>query len=450
MKKLTIFLLFTAILLSMAIWVKLVSPDNITITLWHTYVEDMRIALDELIMEFNYTVGAENGITVKVTSITDARIVNEQLVAAANDDPGAPELPDMAVIYPQIAVTLAEKGVLVDLGQYIQQTELDAFVPQFIEEGRFGGDKLYLMPIAKSVEVLYVNRTHYDRFSNETGIGIDKLSSFEGIAEAAAKYYEWSGGKMFFYPEGLFNQAMVGFQQLGGNIVKDNRLNLSDQVFNRIWDSYYIPAVKGGVIIYNGWGNYLAATGDVVCATASSAGSTFYPSQIIYADNTKEDVVFDVLPYPVFMGGENVDFQRGGGVCVTKSNLAREKAASAFLNWLTEAKRNLNFCASIGYIPVRKASFEEIMTGNFPAISNPIAEKALLTAAAMQKDYRFYFPHVFNGYDSLQTQYTDRLRKAAQDGRDVYLQLLQTQDTATAFNIASNNAMENYISRFAP
>ena len=202
-------------------------------------------------------------------------------------------------------------------------------------------------------------------------------------------------------------------------------------------------------MIYNGWGNYLATTGDVVCATASSAGSTFYPSQIIYADNTNEEVIFDVLPYPVFEGGENVVFQRGGGFCVTKSEPAKEYASSLFLSWFTEAERNLNFCASIGYIPVRKASFDEIMAGNFPAIANPIAEKALLAAAAMQKDYRFYFPPVFDGFDSLQTQYADRLRKAAQDGRDAYLRFPRPLDTA-AWGAASSGAMESFINRFTP
>ena len=229
-----------------------------TITIWHTYVEDMRIAFDELIRDFNRTVGAEKGIIVKVTSITDAVVINEHLIAAANNDPGAPEMPNLAVIYPQIAVTLAEKGVLVDLGRHFSREELETFVPQFVEEGRLGGDKLYLIPMAKSAEVLYVNRTLFDRFSKDSGVSIDMLSTFEGIANAAEIYYKWSGGKSFFYPEELFNQAMVGFQQLGGNVISiEKSLNLSDPIFKRIWGCYYVPAVKGGTAVYDGWGRKL-------------------------------------------------------------------------------------------------------------------------------------------------------------------------------------------------
>ena len=425
--------------------------NPITITIWHTYVEDMRIAFDELIRDFNQTVGAEKGVIVKVTSITDATVINEHMIAAANNDPGAPDMPNLAVIYPQIAVTLAEKGVLVDLGRHFSREELETFVPQFVEEGRLGGEQLYLLPIAKSAEVLYVNRTIFDRFSKDSGVSVEMLATFEGIARAAEMYYKWSGGKSFFYPEGLFNQAMVGFQQLGGNIVNnDQTLNLSDSIFKRIWDCYYAPAVKGGTAIYDGWGNYLAATGDVVCSTASSAGATFYLPQIIYPDATKKDVEYDVLPYPVFAEGKNVVYQRGGGFCVTKSNEAKEYAACLFLSWLVEAERNLAFCASIGYMPVRKSSFDEIMAGNFPVIKIPIAKKTLLAVAAMQKNYDFYFPPVFDGFSRLQTQYADRLRTVARESRVEYLRLLETQEPETAFDNVSNNVMDDFISKFNP
>jgi len=462
MKKIIAALLSVVLLLALA---SCGSPDKpskqnpVSITVWHTYVEDMQNAFNALIEEFNNTLGAENGITVKVTAVNDARVINEYLLAAADDDPGALELPDIALVYPVVAAVLAEKGALADLSGYFSQTELDEFVPQFIEEGRLGTESLYIVPVAKSTEVLYVNRTHFDRFSSETGVGIDILSTFEGIAEAAMLYYGWTDsktpdtpndGKMFFYPEGLFNQAMIGFQQLGGDIVEGDALNLSDRIYKRIWDCYYAPAVKGGTIIYDGWSNYLASTGDVVCAIATSAGSSFYPSSITHADNTKEDVVFDVLPYPVFEGGESVSFQRGGGFCVTKSEPIREYAAYLFLDWFTEAEQNLVFCANTGYMPVRKNAFDEILAGNLPVIDNPMVEKALLTVAAMQNSYRFYFPPVFDGFDSLQTRYAERLRSAAQSSRDEYLQLLETLDEDDAFNEVSSGAMDEYIGQFIP
>ncbi|MDR1687907.1 MAG: extracellular solute-binding protein [Clostridiales bacterium] len=214
----------------------------------------------------------------------------------------------MAVVYPQTAVTLAEKDVLANLNEYFTGDDLSPFVPQFIEEGRLGGENLYILPVAKSSEVLYLNRTLFNRFSEETGVAEESLATFEGIAEAAEIYYKWSGGKAFFYPEGLFNQALIGFKQLGG---------------------------------------------------------------------------------------DKVVFQRGGGVCVTKSNTAREYASCLFLKWITEPERNLNFCVGIGYMPVKKTAFDAILAGDYPEIANPVAEKALLTAAEMRKRYQFFVAIMF-------------------------------------------------------
>ncbi len=462
MKKIISIFLFITFLFIITSCKKMDKPTQsnpVTITIWHTYVENMRDVFDDMIDDFNHTVGAENGITVKVTSITDAKIVNEHLIAAVNHDPGAAELPDMAVVYPNVAITLAEKDALIDFEQYFSKAELGGFVSQFLDEGRLGGEQLYLIPIAKSAEVLYVNRTLFDRFSSEMDVELESLATFEGIAEAAVKYYEWTDnktqdiqndGKMFFYPEGLFNQAMVGFKQLGGDIVRDEELDLSNPIFEKIWNAYYNPAVKGGIPIVDGWGNYLAATGDIVCATASSAGSTFYPARITYSDNTKEEVIFDVLPYPIFEGGKKVVFQRGGGICVLKSEPIKEYASYIFLKWFIEAERNLQFTSKIGYMPVQKSSFDDIIEKKFPMIENKIVEKALLTVANMQKDYSFYFPPVFDGFDSLQNQYVDGLKHTAQDSRDNYLQLIRLQDKKLAFDIVSKDTMTNYIKKFNP
>jgi multiple sugar transport system substrate-binding protein len=433
------------------------NPKNtVTLTVWHTYVEGMKTGFDELIDEFNYTVGAKNGITVKVTAIANSSVINEKLVAAANRDPGAPEMPDMAVVYPKVAVTLAEKGVLMDFGTQFSKTELANYVPQFLEEGRLGGDTLYVLPIAKSTEVLYLNKTIFERFATDTGVSIEQLATFEGIVDASEKYYAWTDaktpgvpndGKMFYYPDGLFNYSMIGFEQLGGAIVKDQRLNLSDPIFERIWNSYFPPAVRGGVAIYNDYGNYLAVIGDIVCTTSTSAGSSFYPHSITYADNTKENVTFEVLPYPVFEGGAKVAFQRGGGVCVMKSDAAKEYAAAVFLKWFTQPAQNLRFTASTGYLPVTQPAFDDILANRLPEIENNIVKKALITTAAMQKDYRFYYPPMFDGFDGIQTKYVERLQKAARQARNSYHSLLAEQD-APAFDTASKDARTTFVNEF--
>jgi multiple sugar transport system substrate-binding protein len=128
----------------------------------------------------------------------------------------------------------------------------------------------------------------------------------------------------------------------------------------------------------------------------------------------------------------------GAGICVTKSEPVKEYAAVMFLDWLTEARRNLEYSTSIGYLPVRKAAFEEILAGNYPVIENQLSQKMLLVVAQMYKDYDFYFPPAFDGYEALWFRFNDRLRQAAREGRDSWLK------TRTM----PNDAMENFIGKF--
>jgi len=401
----------------------------VTLMIWHTYVEQMGDSFDALVQEFNETVGAKEGIVVSVAVDANASSLNEMLMAAVKRDPGAPACPDIALVYPNIAIELARLGALADLGTLFTKDELDRYVPEFLEEGRLGNDTLYILPIAKSTEVLFVNRTLFDRFSNATGVDISQLATFEGILDAAEKYYEWTDaqtpdipndGKTFYYPDTPFNYSMIGFEQLGDRFVKDGKLNLESQTFRRIWNSYFLNAVRGSVAIYDSYSGYLAMTGDIVCASGTSAGATFYPDTVIYADNTKEDVFFDILPFPVFEGGERVVVQRGGGMCILKSDSEKERAAALFLKWLTEPARNLRFAASTGYMPVTTGVFEFLLAEELENIENELVRKTLKTTAAMKEDYRFFVPPVFDGFDELQRKYVNRLLTDAKGARSEY------------------------------
>jgi multiple sugar transport system substrate-binding protein len=433
---------------------KLLDPKKpVSVTMWHTYVEQMKTGIDELVAEFNRTIGQKEGIAVKVTAVSNASVLNGKLIMAANGDPGAPDLPDIALVYPAVAFSLAEKGLLMDFSEQFSVSELSAFVPQFLEEGRLGSDRLYLLPVAKSTEMLYVNTTIFDRFSKDTGILLSDLSTFEGIARAAGLYYNWTDaktpdvpndGKAFYYPDILFNFAMTGFEQLGDRFVKGRSLDLSSPNFNRIWNCYYPGAVKGSIAIFNDFGNYLVKTGEIVCTTSTSAGAIFYPETVTYADNTKEESVFAVLPYPVFEGGQKIAPQRGAGMCVLKSSKDKEYAAAVFLKWLTKPAQNLRFAFKTGYLPVTNDAFGDLMTGKLAGVENANVQKMFMTAVEMHNDYRFYIPPVFEGFDYLQKDYVDKLLRFVEKDRQAYLSLLKVQDSADAFNIVSDKALKRF------
>ena len=430
----------------------------VTLTIWHTYVEQMGDEFRALVDEFNSTFGANAGIIIDIASVSNAEELNERLIDAANEVPGAPTLPDMAVLYPRVAVLLAQDELLLDLGEYFTAQERARFVPSLLDEGMLGGDTLYLLPVAKSTEVLYLNRTVFDRFAAEVGADISQLSSFEDIANLASQYYDWTDaqtpdiqndGKAFYYSDNPFNLTSIWFEQLGESFIENEQMNISSATFERFWNSYYPTMVRGGFAIFTKYGNYLAMTGDAICISSTSAGAIYYPDSVTYADNTKEEVEFEVLPYPVAPGGENVVMQRGGGICVLKSEPKREYAAAVFLKWLTESDVNYRFGTSTGYMPVNTDSFEQIRRSGAILSDNANIQKMLATAVAMQDSYRFYIPPVFDSYDTIVTAYNKLVNDMAKQDRERYLRLIKSGESPDdAWAIVSVEALERFQQSF--
>ncbi|MDD4171459.1 MAG: extracellular solute-binding protein [Syntrophomonas sp.] len=450
----TFMLVFVVTLAGCENSIKVNSKNPVTLTLWHNYGGQLKDTMDDMIDEFNETVGAEKGIIINVTSISGSATIHEKLTMAANGDPGAPPLPDITTAYPKTALILAEKGLLADLNQQFTPKELSTYIPEFLEEGRLKGDSLYVFPTAKSTEVLFVNTTIFKRFARDTGARIEDLQTFEGIIKTSALYYDWTDkqtpqiandGRMFFMPDSLFNFSLVGYKQLGAEFIENGAINFTSPLYSRVWESYYKPAVLGQTAIFNGYATDLAKTGDIVCSTGSTAGVSFFSHTVTYADNTSEPVELDILPYPVFEGGKKAAMQRGGGMSVIKSTKEKEYLAGIFLKWFTSPENNLRFVSSTGYLPVTEEAFGEIMSQKIKDISDERIKKLLETSRIMQKEYEFYIPPLFDGIDELQKQYEGQLKEIATQSRISYIDSLKSGDSAAAYETAANGKYNDFI-----
>ena len=395
--------------------------EPVTLTMWHNYGGDMQQAMDYLIDQFNSTVGKEQGIVIDVTAISSSSELDKSLTMIVNGDPGAPDMPDIFTGYPKLAIQFWEKGMLADLGNYFNEQELSAYVDAFVEEGRLSDGGLYVFPIAKSTEVLYVNQTLFDRFAADTGASADMLSTFEGLAELSEMYYEWSGGKQFYAADSWFNFAEVGMAQLGDSIFEGEALSLEGDNFAHIFKTVYAPAVEGGIAIYDGYSSDLSKTGDLVCSTGSSAGILFYGDTITYTDGTVENVEYSILPYPVFENGTKAAIQRGGGLMVAKSNEQKEYAAGVFIKWLTASGQNMSFVANTGYLPVTKEAFENNLGTHMDTVEDPRIRKMLTSVLSMYEDYSFFTAPTYANFDSDSDAYEDDFKDLLTDMRTEYL-----------------------------
>ena len=396
--------------------------EPVTLTMWHNYGGDMQQAMDYLIDQFNSTVGKEQGIVIDVTAISSSSELNKSLTMIVNGDPGAPDMPDIFTGYPKLAIQFWEKGLLTDLDNYFTEDELSAYVEAFVEEGRLSDGGLYVFPIAKSTEVLYVNQTLFDRFADATGASADMLSTFEGIAELSQMYYEWSGGKQFYAADSWFNFVEVGMAQLGGSIFEGEALSLDGDGFAHIFETVYAPAVEGGIAIYDGYSSDLSKTGDLVCSTGSSAGILFYGDTITYADGTVENVEYSILPYPVFENGTKTALQRGGGLMVAKSEEKKEYAAGVFIKWLTAPEQNMSFVANTGYLPVTRQAFENELSTHMDTVEDPRIRKMLTSVLAMYEDYSFFTAPTYANFDSDSDAFEESFKDLLVEHRDRYLE----------------------------
>ena len=403
----TLFALLLAVLLLAGCGAKQ-EAQPITLTIWHVYGAQTDSPLNDMIDVFNQTVGKEQGICVQVTSVTNNRTIHEGILAAANGDPGAAQLPDMFISYPKTVLAMPDESVLVDYNDYFSPQERAAFVPSFLEEG-IVHDRQVILPVAKSTEMMFINKTMFDRFAADTGAKLEDLSTWEGLYDMASRYAQWSGGKTFFVHDFHFNYAQVGVESLGRHFFDDDGI-VFDDTFAKMWAPYAKAAIEGGVWLNSGYATEPHRTGDAVVSVASSASILYYSNVVTYPNNVSEEVEFLTAPCPVFRDGENLVMQRGAGICTVKSTPEREAAAMTFLKWLTEPERNVELVTKLGYMPVTTQAFEEYLPQAIAGITELKYQKLYETFMETQQNYEFYVPPQRDDYLRLETDFENQAR----------------------------------------
>lgn len=420
MKKRIVLCLLVLALLSVTGCTQKKDAEPLTVTLWHVYGGEVDSPLNDLIKRFNSTVGAEQNIRVKVELVSNSGSIHKSVLAAANGDPGAPSLPDMFVSYPKTVLALPDQDVLVDYRDYFTEEELSAFIPAFLQEGEIGG-RLAVLPVAKSTEVLYVNKTLFDRYAAVSGATLEDLRTWEGLYALAERYADETDGKCFFVHDYHFNYFQVGVTSLGEDFFRDGGVAFGP-AFQRVWEPYARAALKGGVWLQSGYATEPLRTGDAIVSVASSASVLYYSDTVTYPDNTSEKVEIITMPCPVFEDGEKLVMQRGAGMCTVKSTPEREQACMTFLRWLTEPERNTDFVTELGYMPVTQEAFDQYLPAAVEKLTDPMYISLYQAYIATQQDYSFYTAPQMDNYLDLETRFETLARLKLTAGRALYLE----------------------------
>lgn len=441
---------------------------NTMIEIRHHYNGAQKTALDEMIEEFNETLGFEKGIVVEAFSQGNINDLQKTILDSINKKVGAKEIPNIVTVYPDIARPLDELGLIVDLTQYIKNKEIEKYVDSYIEEGYLGKDQQFkILPIAKATEIMMVNKTDWDKFVSATGAKEEDLETWEGLAKTAELYYQWTDsltelandGRAFFGRDAMANFMLVGAKQLGQELfeVEDDitTVRINKVIMSRLWDYYYIPYIKGH---YGSFGRFSTddlRTGEIIALVGSTAGASYFPDDVTIGDEAHYNIEPLILPLPNFENTKPHAIQQGAGMIVLKSDKAHEKASVEFLKWFTEPKRNMAFCLETGYLPVTKEANiknmfeEELQQAGEQNISKQL-QMALRVSMDQVETYELYKAEVFENGDEARGFLTKALRNQAQKDRKTVLELInrgQTYEQAVNY-VLTNTSFEQWLLGF--
>ena len=362
------------------------------LTVWTYYNGDQLESFNRLVEEFNATVGKEQNITVENCSQGNVNDLEAQVMDSAQGKVGAEEMPNIFMAYADTAYTMDQMGELVDLAPY------------FNDDG-----SIKIFPVAKSVELLFLNDTDWQTFADATGAEYADLETIEGLVGAAEAYYNWTDaqtetpddGKALFGRDAMANYMLIGAKELGDTLfdVKGGRMTveLTEATARRLWDNYYVPYVKGWFSASGRFRSDDIKIGNILAYVGSSSSATYFPSRVMLSDTESHSIALKVLPAPHFADGEKFAVQQGAGMAVAKTADAEEAASVVFLKWLTQPENNIAFAVGSGYLPVTHAANEMdairssglILTGNM--------ENILTQAVDTVNSSEMYTPRAFEG-----------------------------------------------------
>ena len=437
---------------------KVVNAAPVTVLIWHYYNGVQKQLFDQLVTQFNSTVGEEKGIVVEAVNQGSVNELAQKTLDSLAHKVGALDAPDVFAAYADTVYQASLAGGVVDIGTYLTADEKSAYLDTYLEEGDLDGNgSLYIFPIAKATEVLILNDTDWQPFAQATGAKEADLATWEGIARLAQMYYQWTDsltdtpedGKAFFGRDAMANYMLVGCAQLGKELFQASNgkatLQMDQFIIRRLWDCYYVPYISGYFASFGRFRSDDVKTGDLIAIVGSTSSAAFYPTEVTLQDGSTYPITGKAYPAPNFEGEKPYAVQQGAGMAIVKSKPKTEEAAVTFLKWFTNQQQNTAFSVSSGYLPVKKqAENAEILSNLSDSIKNPIVRDVLVTGQAMTNTYVLFSGKPFQGGNDARAILEASLQKKAVEDRLVVLKKM-AEGTSREDAIALLNTKAHFI-----
>ena len=395
------------------------TTNPITIEFWHAMGQRNYDVIRRIVEEFNVYYP---NITVEVVSMGDYTTLRDTIagsIAAGMQPTIAQTYPDHVSLYLQASAVAelnsylsSEVQVLLSDGTYdkvgISEAEQNQYISGFWEEGKMYDTlgTMYSLPFNKSTEVLYYNKTIFDKY------GYEVPETWDDIIKIAEDYvtrpeYMNTYNSFVLSADSLPNLFITLTQQWGGKFTDFDENGNGVYAFNsyeskdaiRFYKEnhdrkYFATATDFGV----DYSSEAFLAQQCIMTIGSSAGASYHQPR---------DYSFEVgvTAYPQKDMNNPQVIQQGTNVSLFECvNPQEELAGWLFMKFLTNFNSSLTWATETGYMPTRvdvlnSEEYQNYLNG-IGVDGLPIYTNNLTTAAqkvALTQQSWFYVNAVFNG-----------------------------------------------------
>lgn len=370
--------------------------EPVTITFYHSMGVALRIILDSSIEDFNRLYP---NITVRHESLGSY----DGLFSQIRGEMAVGEAPSLALSYPDHVAFYKAAGKALALDTFIEDetygltdAELSNFIPGFYEEGKQYGDGVtYTLPLGKSTDVLYYNKTFFE----ENGLAVP--TTWEDMERVCRIIKEKHPNDIPLGYDSESNLFITMCEQLGGDYVSSTGEFLFDNDTNKGFVKELREWYRDGLMTTSELlGGYTSSLflGEwdegVRCymSVGSSGGAAYYQP----ATNSEYGFEVGVAPLPQIDSSSSKTLSQGPSICIFDNGNAQESmAAWLFAKHLaTDELYQGSVSMKYGYLPVIKSVLNNPIYAEFLG-SDSLTSNVISMAFAEMDSY--FAPPTFVG-----------------------------------------------------
>lgn len=380
------------------------TENPVTITFYHSMGAALQDILKETIAEFNKIYP---NITVEASFQGDYDGIRDQIKTqiTVGDQPNlAYCYPDHVALY-NVAGAVQPLDVLIESEYGFTDEDIADFIPAYYNEGKaFGDGKMYTLPVFKSTEVLYYNKTFFEKHDLTVPTTWDEMETvckkIKELEPTCIPLGYDSEANWFITMCEQYGSEYTSIE--GENFRFDNDTNRSFVKKFRTWfENKWVTteALSGGYTsaLFTGESN----TGDTVSTRCymcigSTGGATYQqPTQT----NGEFEFEVGIATIPQVNLDQPKVISQGPSICIFKSADPQEVLASwLFAKYLaTDVTFQARVSMNNGYAPVVQSVKENPIYAEFLESASTANIQAYAVKVALEQSDAYYVSPAFNG-----------------------------------------------------